>query len=126
MRLFFSLFCQVVVEYTKLSIDSIQIKIPAIEANKDSLNSLKELQDIISAVRLTSSLLLTLIINEDEDNLVTMNNAGSHFRFSIETNRSRLRTSFEFFRNLPVVIRNDSVVQSSRSTILRIFIHRVS
>lgn len=44
--------------------------------NEDKICILKELQDIVSAIRVTSSLLLTLIINEDEDNLLALNTTG--------------------------------------------------
>ena len=44
--------------------------------NEDKICILKELQDIVSALRVTSSLLLTLIINEDEDNLLALNTTG--------------------------------------------------
>ena len=38
--------------------------------------SIKELQDILSAIRLTSCLLLPLILNEDEDNFLATNTSG--------------------------------------------------
>ena len=37
---------------------------------------MKELQDVVSAIRVTSSLLLSLIINEDEDNILAANTSG--------------------------------------------------
>ena len=41
------------------------------------MSSIKELRDIATAIRVTSCLLLPLIMNEDEDNLLAENTSGS-------------------------------------------------
>lgn len=44
---------------------------------------MKELQDIASAIRVTSCLLLPLIMNEDEDNILAENTSGLIERFHL-------------------------------------------
>ncbi len=61
--------------------------------NTDYITSIKELQDIVSAIRVTSCLLLPLIMNEDEDNILATNSSGKRIvgvDFSIEKSTSRL------------------------------------
>jgi hypothetical protein len=69
----------VIAEYTKLSSDSVLIQFAETSANKDYITSIKELQDIVSAIRVTSCLLLPLIMNEDEDNILAANTSGKRF-----------------------------------------------
>ncbi|UJR30185.1 hypothetical protein I4U23_017724 [Adineta vaga] len=61
----------IIAEYTKLPSDTVLIQSPT--ANEDYVTSVKELQDVVSAIRVTSCLLLPLIINEDEDNILATN-----------------------------------------------------
>ncbi len=68
-----------IAEYTKLSSDSVLIQFAETSANKDYITSMKELQDIVSAIRVTSCLLLPLIMNEDEDNILAANTSGKRF-----------------------------------------------
>ncbi len=68
-----------IAEYTKLSSDSVLIQFAETSANKDYITSIKELQDIVSAIRVTSCLLLPLIMNEDEDNILAANTSGKRF-----------------------------------------------
>ncbi|CAF0853266.1 unnamed protein product [Adineta steineri] len=63
----------VIAEYTKLSSDTVVIQPSNASTDEDYITSIKELQDIVSAIRVTSCLLLPLIINEDEDNLLAAN-----------------------------------------------------
>ncbi|CAF4028111.1 unnamed protein product [Rotaria sordida] len=63
----------IIAEYTKLSSDTILIQFPETDVNQDCITSIKELQDVISAIRVTSCLLLPLIMNEDEDNILAAN-----------------------------------------------------
>jgi hypothetical protein len=49
--------------------------------NQDHITSIKELQDIVRAIRVTSCLLLPLIMNEDEDNILATNTSGKIFFF---------------------------------------------
>ncbi len=69
-------FPQIIAEYTKPPSDTIQIQFPETSENEESILSIKELQDIASAIRITSCLLLPLIMNEDEDNLLAENTSG--------------------------------------------------
>ena len=52
------------------------MQFPETSANEDYITSIKELQDIVSAIRVTSCLLLPLIMNEDEDNILAANTSG--------------------------------------------------
>ncbi|CAF3145132.1 unnamed protein product [Rotaria sp. Silwood2] len=63
----------IVAQYTKLSSDTIRIQFPETSVNQDYITSIKELQDVVSAIRVTSCLLLPLIMNEDEDNILAAN-----------------------------------------------------
>ncbi|CAF4833588.1 unnamed protein product [Rotaria socialis] len=63
----------IIADYTKLSSNTIQIKFPERNDNDEYMIIIKELQDIASAIRVTSCLLLPLIMNEDEDNLLAEN-----------------------------------------------------
>ncbi|UJR16315.1 hypothetical protein I4U23_003221 [Adineta vaga] len=63
----------IIAEYTRLPSNTIKIQFSRTSANDEYILSLKELQDIASAIRLTSCLLLPLIMNEDEDNLLAAN-----------------------------------------------------
>ena len=67
-----------IAEYTRLPSNTINIQCPRTPNNEEYIASLKELQDIASAIRLTSCLLLPLIMNEDEDNLLAANTSGSN------------------------------------------------
>jgi hypothetical protein len=55
------------------------IQSPETNTNQDYATSIKELQDIVSAIRVTSCLLLPLIMNEDEDNIHAANTSGKIF-----------------------------------------------
>ncbi|CAF0786604.1 unnamed protein product [Adineta steineri] len=63
----------IIAEFTKLPTNTIQIQFPEITGNEEYILSIKELQDVASAIRVTSCLLLPLIMNEDEDNLLATN-----------------------------------------------------
>ncbi|CAF0790448.1 unnamed protein product [Adineta steineri] len=63
----------IIAEFTKLPTNTIQIQFPEITDNEEYILSIKELQDVASAIRVTSCLLLPLIMNEDEDNLLATN-----------------------------------------------------
>ncbi|CAF0830107.1 unnamed protein product [Didymodactylos carnosus] len=63
-----------IVEYTKLKSDTVSIAFEETPENKEYVSTLNELQDIISAIRVTSCLILPLIMNEDEDNLLAQAN----------------------------------------------------
>ncbi|CAF1002516.1 unnamed protein product [Adineta ricciae] len=63
----------IIAEYTRLPSNTINIQCSRTPDNEEYIASLKELQDIASAIRLTSCLLLPLIMNEDEDNLLAAN-----------------------------------------------------
>ncbi len=52
------------------------MQFPETNENEEYIISIKELQDISSAIRVTSCLLLPLIMNEDEDNLLAANTSG--------------------------------------------------
>ncbi len=69
-------FHQIIAEYTKLPSNTIRIQFPETNENEEYIVSIKELQDISSAIRVTSCLLLPLIMNEDEDNLLAANTSG--------------------------------------------------
>ncbi|CAF2635741.1 unnamed protein product [Rotaria sp. Silwood2] len=60
----------IVVDYTKLPSKTIQIQFPETSENQEYISIIKELQSLASAIRVTSCLLLTLIMNEDEDNFL--------------------------------------------------------
>ncbi|CAF4361156.1 unnamed protein product, partial [Adineta steineri] len=64
---------KIIAEFTKLPTNTIQIQFPEITGNEEYILSIKELQDVASAIRVTSCLLLPLIMNEDEDNLLATN-----------------------------------------------------
>jgi len=66
----------VIAEYTKLSSATAVIRFPETSENADCITTIKELQDIVSAIRVTSCLLLPLIMNEDEDNILAANTSG--------------------------------------------------
>lgn len=68
-----------IAEYTKLSSETVVIQFPETSANKDYIISIKELQDIVSAIRVTSCLLLPLIMNEDEDNILAATTSGREY-----------------------------------------------
>ncbi len=70
---------QVIAEYTKLSSETVVIQFAETNSNQDYITSIKELQDIVSAIRVTSCLLLPLIMNEDEDNILAANTSGKKF-----------------------------------------------
>ncbi|CAF1216015.1 unnamed protein product [Adineta ricciae] len=63
----------IIAEYTKLPSDTIVVQTSETCTDDDYITSVKELQDVVSAIRVTSSLLLPLIINEDEDNILAAN-----------------------------------------------------
>ena len=65
-----------IAEYAKLSSDTVVILFPENSANKDSIARIKELQDIVIAIRVTSYLLLPLIMNEDEDDILDATTSG--------------------------------------------------
>lgn len=65
-----------IAEYTKLSSDAVKIQFPETSDNADYITSIKELQDIVSAIRVTSCLLLPLIMNEDEDDILATKTSG--------------------------------------------------
>ncbi|CAF4375350.1 unnamed protein product [Adineta steineri] len=67
---------KIIAEFTKLPTNTIQIQFPEITGNEEYILSIKELQDVASAIRVTSCLLLPLIMNEDEDNLLATNTSG--------------------------------------------------
>lgn len=67
---------QVIAEYTKLPSDTVRIQFTETSDNADYITSIKELQDIVSAIRVTSCLLLPLIMNEDEDNILAAKTSG--------------------------------------------------
>ena len=54
------------------------IQFPETSANQSYITTIKELQDIVSAIRVTSCLLLPLIMNEDEDNILAANTRGKY------------------------------------------------
>ncbi|CAF1110775.1 unnamed protein product [Adineta ricciae] len=63
----------IIAEYTKLPSDTVVVQTSETCTDDDYITSVKELQDVVSAIRVTSSLLLPLIINEDEDNILAAN-----------------------------------------------------
>ncbi|CAF3502368.1 unnamed protein product [Rotaria socialis] len=63
----------IIAEYTKLSSEKILIQFLETNVNQDYITRIRELQDIVSAIRVTSCLLLPLIMNEDEDNILAAN-----------------------------------------------------
>jgi hypothetical protein len=56
--------------------DTVRIEFRETGDNEEYIATIKELQDIVSAIRVTSCLLLPLIMNEDEDNLLAANTSG--------------------------------------------------
>lgn len=65
-----------IAEYAKLSSETVVILFSETSANKDSITRIKELQDIVIAIRVTSYLLLPLIMNEDEDDILDAKTSG--------------------------------------------------
>ena len=59
-----------------MSSETVIIQSHETNTNQDYVTSIKELQDIVSAIRVTSCLLLPLIMNEDEDNIHAANTSG--------------------------------------------------
>ncbi|CAF1114792.1 unnamed protein product [Rotaria sp. Silwood1] len=63
----------IITDYTKLPSNTVQIQFPETSENEEYFVIIKELQNLSSAIRVTSCLLLTLIMNEDEDNFLATN-----------------------------------------------------
>ncbi|CAF3573202.1 unnamed protein product [Rotaria sordida] len=63
----------IIANYTKLSPNTIQYQFPETNENEKYTFIIKEIQNLASAIRVTSCLLLPLIMNEDEDNFLAEN-----------------------------------------------------
>ncbi|CAF1192512.1 unnamed protein product [Didymodactylos carnosus] len=63
-----------IAEYTKLKSETVCTQFEETPETKEYMLRLNELQDIINAIRVTSCLVLPLIMNEDEDNLLAQAN----------------------------------------------------
>jgi hypothetical protein len=67
---------QIVAKYANLPSDSLRWQFEESDITEEQRQNLEELQNILRALRITALLLLTCVIDEDEDNLVAMDTGG--------------------------------------------------
>lgn len=73
---------KIIAEFTKLPSDTVRIQFHPTRDNEESILIVNELRDIVSAIRLTSCMLLPLVMNEDEDNFLAINSSGRSLELS--------------------------------------------